>query len=610
MNNKKINFEAMQGGVTEGYAPKTARLVQIFLRIRFLVLFFSLLPAACCLLPISSLYAANLTAVGITICDINGSERTTFSDTESVVLRQQVNNTVLSANMITFRFRILNPSGAVAFQHEGNAAPGTPGISQTQISGIFISQFYSVPGSYIFQGRAILDGDTVEQETSFNVSSPNITLIYPPYGVKNLSDNPLVFRWVASGASKYKVSVGDNAGLYNPVYTYVNTGESSATYPQNPTEPRQQLVAGQVYYWKIEGLDAYNNKISESNVYSFAMQSDPSSQSRNIKVSELTVKTPTIDFQKPINFSVKVSNTGSTNESNISLKFSLGGLPAQDSPKQIAFLNTGQSSNFEFTAFVPSGQEDSLAVACTDLFDDNIPDNCKTKLISKSGGGGFQPPVKQMSYTEMWNAILARLGPDAMKSMEGYTFDSITCPNCTGLELSEMIAALIGGDAEIINAAIASSGGVVPPGGSSGKSTGWSALDSAPEMSLDIADFDENLAKEWSGFSDVFNNKKIKTFVLRTKKEWKKVWKLLSPEELPLINFKKKVVVGIVSGVKDRAETIRILNWRKTASGNSADYYMVQAAKNKKLLLPAYIFKVLDKTEGGKVEFKRLDINK
>ncbi|MCK5357663.1 MAG: hypothetical protein KAJ48_04645, partial [Elusimicrobiales bacterium] len=186
----------------------------------------------------------------------------------------------------------------------------------------------------------------------------------------------------------------------------------------------------------------------------------------------------------------------------------------------------------------------------------------------------------------------------------------ISCPNCTGLELSEMIAALIGGDAEIINAAIASSGGVVPPGGSSGKSTGWSALDSAPEMSLDIADFDENLAKEWSGFSDVFNNKKIKTFVLRTKKEWKKVWKLLSPEELPLINFKKKVVVGIVSGVKDRAETIRILNWRKTASGNSADYYMVQAAKNKKLLLPAYIFKVLDKTEGGKVEFKRLDINK
>jgi CARDB len=559
----------------------------------------------------ANLFAANLTAVGISVADINGSARSTFSDTESITLRQQVNNsTDATPSMISFTFYILNPSGVAEWSLSGNAAPGTPGISQTQVSGLAISKFYSVPGSYIFKGKAVLDGETVEQEISFNVSSPNITLIYPPYGAKNLSDNPLVFRWVGSGASKYKLAVSDNAGLYNPVYTYVNTGENSATYPQNPTQPREQLVSGQVYYWKIEGLDTYNNKISESNVYSFAMQADAASQSRNITVSALTVKTPTVDFQKPINFSVTVANTGSTNESNIALKFSLGGLPAQDSPKQIAFLNAGQSSNYEFTAFVPSGQDDSLAVACTDLFDDNIPDNCKTKLISKSGGSGFQPPVKKLSYTEMWNAILARLGPEAMKSMEGYTFESISCPNCTGMELSEMIAALIGGDASIINAAIASTGSLLPSSSGSSTSSGLSALANAPELSLDIADFSKTLAKEWSGFSNIFNNKKTKTFVLRTKKEWKKVWKLLSPEELPSVNFKKKIVVGIIAGAKDRAETIRILNWRKTAQGGSADYYMVQAAKTKKMLLPAYIFKVLDKNEGGKVEFKRLDINK
>ena len=581
----------------------------VFINLFILFFFVFLLPFT--LSPVRSFAAVNLTAVGISICDISGSARTTFSNTESVVLRQQVNNSTQSVNMITFRFRILNPSGAVTFEHEGNAAPGTPGLSQTQISGILISQFYSVPGIYIFRGKATLDSETVTQEISFNVSSPNITLTYPPHGVKNLSDNPLVFRWVASGASKYKLTVSDNPGLYNPIYTDVNSGGSSATYPQNPTEPRQQLVAGQSYYWKIEGLDVYNNKISESNVYSFAMRADAASQSRNITVSALAITTPVIDFQKPINFQVTVSNTGSSNESNIALKFTLGGVPAQDSPKQISFLNAGQSSNFAFTAFVPSGQNDSLAVACTDLFDDNIPDNCKTKLISKSGGGsGFQPPAKQMSYAEMWNEILKRLGPDAVKSMEGYTFESISCPNCSGAELSEMIAALVGGDAQIINAAIASSGGLILPGGGSSRSTGWSALDRAPEMSLDIPEFTGSLAKEWSGFSDIFNNKKIKTFVLRTKKEWKGVWKLLSSEELPRVDFKKKMIIGIVSGRKDRAENIRILNWRKTTEGRRADYYMVQAARKKKLLLPAYMFKVMDKDKDGKVKFRRLDMGK
>ena len=560
-----------------------------------------------------NLSAANLTAVGISVADINGSARTTFSNTESLVLRQQVNNTVAGVGMVEFRFRILNPSGAVVFEHDDNAVPGTPGISQTQISGISISQFYSVPGSYIFRGRATLDGATVTQEVSFNVSSPNITLIYPPYGVKNLSDNPLVFRWVASGASKYKLSVSDNAGLYNPVYTAVNSGINSASYPQNPTEPRQQLVSGQVYYWKIEGLDTYNNKISESNIYSFSMQADAASQSRNVMVANVSVNTPTLDFDKPINFKVTVSNTGSSNESNITAKFTLGGVPAQDSPKQIQFLNTGQSVNLEFTAFVPPGQDDSLAVACIDLFDDNIPDNCKTKLISKNAGHfGAKPPTRKMTYDEMWNEIKKRLGPDAMKILEGYTFSSISCSNCANAELSEIIAALMEGDAQILDAVIASAGldGVLAGAtGSSSGSGGLSSLDSAPAMSLEIPDF-KALAKEWSGFSDVFNNKKIKTFVIKSKKEWKKVWKILSSEELPLINFKKKMVVGIVSGPKERAETIRILNQRKTDTGIAVDYYMIQAARSKKLLLPAYIFKVINKHEGGKTDFKRLDVRK
>ena len=74
--------------------------------------------------------------------------------------------------------------------------------------------------------------------------------------------------------------------------------------------------------------------------------------------------------------------------------------------------------------------------------------------------------------------------------------------------------------------------------------------------------------------------------------------------------FKKNMVIGIVSGTKERAETIRILNQRKTDSGIAVDYYMIQAARSKKLLLPAYIFKVLNKHEGGKTDFKRLDVRK
>ncbi|HAF95476.1 MAG TPA: hypothetical protein DER10_06530 [Elusimicrobia bacterium] len=560
--------------------------------------------------------AANLTGQGISTNDNLGAERTTFSNTETITLRQKVNNTVSISSSIVFVFSIISPAGAEGFRHEGNSAPGTAGGAQTQLSGISISSFYTVPGSYIFRGKATLGTETVTQEARFTISSPNINLIYPPYGARGLSDNPLMFRWIASGASRYRITVSDSAGLYNPVHTAVNSGESLYSYPENPSQPREQLVADQVYYWKVEGLDSSNNKIAESNIYNFSLKAQASSQSRNIMVSALELSSPALDFTKPLNFKVTVFNTGSSAESNIGVRLSLGGLSAQDSPKQIMFISPGEKKEVLFTAFMPSDQQESLAVACVDVFDDNIPDNCKTMLFSKNTG--VPPPLKEkkkLTYDEMFAAITKRLGPDAAKSLEGYTFESLNCANCSADELAAIISALISGDAQLVNASVldaigdATAAAAAAPNSSASAAQLPAAGEEGPETQLDVQALPAGGINEWTGYTEAFQSPEAVSFAIRNRKEWKKVWKTLSSEDTPDVNFDEKMVVGVVSGSKDRAETVRLSGKRKTDTGVAFDYYMIEAPEGVRPPLPAYIFKVYDRSD-EKAEFKRLDVLK
>ncbi|MCX5786278.1 MAG: hypothetical protein NTX59_11375 [Elusimicrobia bacterium] len=675
--------------------------------------------------------AADLTAQGISILDGNGNSRATFSNTESLILRQQVRNDTLSKGMmIRFKFFILNPAGAVVFTHTGNAAPGTPGTAQTQISGISIPSFYNVPGVYVYRAEADLDTEIVVQEVKFTISSPNITLIYPPYGAKGLSDKPLIFRWIASGASRYRITVSDNAGLYNPAHQGVNSGEGFYTYPETSTQPREELVPEQVYYWKIEGLDAAGNKLSESDISNFSLKSQVSSQTRDVAVSALETTTPENDFKKPMNFKATLSNTGSTNETNITAKLTLGGLPAQDSPKQVAFINAGEKKEIPFTAFVPDGQDTALAVACIDLFDDNIPDNCKTLLISRNIGllsgtsnGASGGGAKEMTFEEMYDAILQKLGPDALNALDGYTFESIACPNCAQGELGGLVQSLTTGDAGISNASLEGAAQAAQPGTGQGTAPAQPSEDAAagypdePDLELagklspqemyyaillklgpdalnalegytfesiicadcaqgELVGLVQSLMKgqagisnasiegtaqepqsaagqitapaqpsedaaagypdepdlnipgaknpqphteateqktgtdiEWSGFSEALPSDEGRTYAIRTKKDWQEVWKLLSNENTPEIDFNAKTIIGIITGRKDRAETVRLLGRRTSDEGIVFDYYVVEVPKDTTTMFSAYVFRAVDKlTE--KVEFKRLDVSK
>jgi hypothetical protein len=272
-----------------------------------------------------------LSAAGKNVLDAGGSARTTFSNSETLTLWFQVENTE-DAGAISFTFRILNPSGSEVLTHTGNTAPGTPGLSQTQIAGVPISRFYSVPGKYTFRGEAVQGTDSVAQTVDFVVASPNITLIYPPNGATGLSDTPMIFRWIGSGSSQYRLTVSENAGLYPITHQMINTGETSYSYPTNPTGPREKLVPDLVYYWKVEGLDAAGNTISQSTISNFSLRALASSQSRNVIVTDLSLTSPLSGSDQPVNFKAVVYNAGSNAESNIGVKFSLGGLNAQDSP--------------------------------------------------------------------------------------------------------------------------------------------------------------------------------------------------------------------------------------------------------------------------------------
>jgi len=551
---------------------------------------------------------ATLTAGGVAALDGSGSQRTTFTNVETIALRQTVNNSAASDLRIQFKFTIYNPSGGAVFHHEGNSAGGLPGNSNSQIAGLAISRFYTVPGIYKFRAEAALGTETVVQEASFQISSPNINLIYPPYGARGITDSPLTFRWVASGASAYKITVADNAGLYNPVHEGSTAG-GMYTYPENPTQPREQLVPDKVYYWKVEGLDPVGLKIAESTAYSFSLKAQASSQSRNVTVKLLELAEPEADFTKPLHFRAVVQNNGGTNESSISIKLTLGGLPAQDSPKNIGMLNAGESREIPFTVFMPAGQEEGLAVACVDIFDDNIPDNCKTRMIAKAAGQpveGGSGETRKLSYQEIWDEVVKRLGPEASRALDGYTFDSIDCADCSAGELNEMMLALMNGSATLTGATVSGDSpqaqAVAVPGQSK-PATVEPEPEESPEMDLELAAKPKD--EEWSGYTNSVKSREPLFYTVKSVKVWAKVWEMLSSEEAPKVDFGEKTVVGIIAGSGNKADSVRILARRTEGESTVFDYYMTQSAG----VNPAmpYIFKTFDKVD-GKIEFKRIDV--
>ena len=302
--------------------------------------------------------AGLLSVQGVAVLDGAGAPRAIFSNNERIVFQQRVHNGAASANRIVFRFTVLSPTGSQVFEHAGNAVPGSVGTAASQVSGVPISGFYSGPGVYTLKAQASLDGSAVEQTASFTLSSPNILLVYPPNGSRDLSDSPLTFRWASSGATRYRVLVGDNPSFYNSLFSQeTGSGETFLSYPQNPSDSRQRLSLGQIYYWKVEGLDANGNAMAASEVpFSFSVLSAAMTKDLAVVLLEIT---PVGGGAGVIPFRVSVKNQGSTTESNVQLRFGIGGVPAPGTPVIIPVLNPGDSKDM-IPASLPPGQGESL----------------------------------------------------------------------------------------------------------------------------------------------------------------------------------------------------------------------------------------------------------
>ncbi|MDE2292601.1 MAG: hypothetical protein KGL53_11010, partial [Elusimicrobia bacterium] len=381
--------------------------------------------AAALLLAAAPARAGLLSAGGIFLKDLSGNTRSQFSDNERVNLSARVSNATASTGRIVFTFRIIGPSGAQVFLHTGNSVPGSVGNSASSVSGVPVSQFYTGPGVYTFQADAVLDAQTVSQSATFLVSSPNLILVYPPNGARDVADKPLTFRWVSSGASRYRVTVGDNIGFQNSVFSQTTTGgENFLAYPENPTDDRQRLAADQVYYWKVEGLNDAGNVISQSDLpFNFTAQT--ASLTRDLAVTDLQA---TGSDGATLSFTVRVANQGGTSESNVPLAFSLGGLPAAGSPVTLPLMAPGDSRTYPFSAPLPTDQGQSLAVACIQFFDDNVPNNCRSIQVQRppdttSGGSGFA--AGPVSEEALWQELVQKLNAQGT-DLSGYDITTIS----------------------------------------------------------------------------------------------------------------------------------------------------------------------------------------
>ncbi|MBI5202139.1 MAG: hypothetical protein HY925_11175 [Elusimicrobia bacterium] len=498
---------------------------------RRLLLAALLLPAA---LPAR---AGLLSGQGVFVLDQTGAQRPSFSNNERVVLQQKVFNSVASANRLAFRFFILGPTGAQVFQHVGNAVVGSIGNAASQVSGIPVAQFYTGPGFYTFRAETELDGQIVSQSTQFSVSSPNILLIYPPNGARNMSDVPLTFRWSASGASRYRVTVGDNPSMYNSIFNQeTGGGENFLSYPQNPSDPRQRMTAGQVYYWIVEGLDASGNVIAQSET-PFNFSVNATALAKDLAVTDLTIDSA-IGADGVVQLRVRVFNQGNTTENSVNLRIGVGGLPAQGTPISVTLLNPGEAREWTVSGAIPVDQQQTLATACLELFDDNVPNNCKTLAVTRPEAGTQAPTTiggtPLLSVDQMWEMLgelLRERGIDLSEwEMDG-SMDSA--------ELAALIDGLRQGSVQVTL-----SGAPVATGGSVGGGVIGSVTETKKEVPLfgggegiaSVADNEDKPSVEqlWNELADTMRNLGVDL------NEWEFTDKM-EPEELE----------ALVAGIKD-----------------------------------------------------------
>ena len=327
--------------------------------------YFGIATTICYLLSAICCYALKMKSVSVT--DQLGKVRTNYSVTEKVNLNASVFNDLIT-DRISFKFEIKDPAGAVRFTHTGNSIPGTIGAGGSSVKFIPIANFFSTSGNY----KLVVTANAVSKETLFSVYSPNITPTYPSNYARDLTDKPLVFRWVASGAAKYKIHLALDAAFFNMVLTD-ETALLQYSYPDNPADVRQKLSAGTVYYWKVEGLDAAGNIV--------AKMSSPSDFTVKSNVLVVAAKDLAVLDIVPVPYqpkvTVSVKNQGGKVENAIPLSLYLNGIPV--GTQNIDTISVGETKSLSFLTNI-SGLVVALASLTFD--DDYIKNNTLTKQIS------------------------------------------------------------------------------------------------------------------------------------------------------------------------------------------------------------------------------------
>lgn len=336
--------------------------------------------AAAAMFTVTGAFAGSVLITKTAATDSGGAARTFFSSSEKINLRiESYCSAAYSPDRIYYKFYIKNPSGAQVFYHDSNSTEGNIGSGAASLRNIPMS-FYSGPGLYRFRAELVVAGAIVafDESKSFTVYSPVITLTYPYDGVTDLLDKPVTFRWVASGATKYRVSVGEERSFYNPLWT-LDTPASYAQYPLNPPEDRQRLSGGTQYYWKVEGLSSDGSRVASSDIYAFTLKKEALSVSyRNLAVTGLEYDPMSAPPDKVI-LKAEISNMGNQSESAVKLNLFVGGILSGFT--QINSLMPSQKTSAVFE-IGPVRQENIIVTAMIEAADENAKDNVLTKSFS------------------------------------------------------------------------------------------------------------------------------------------------------------------------------------------------------------------------------------
>lgn len=399
------------------------------------------------ILPCVAMAALTISSVGT--LDSGGSARTTFSSTEKISFSIKVNNTVASSGRVQFSFIVKDPAGRRVLTQTGNSAPGLAGASGADIKYIPIEKFFKSPGYYTLEVAVSLEGSSVSGSRRFRISSPIVTLSYPPSGNRNLTMRPLTFRWAGSGATRYRIYVGDHQSLTLNVFTEVVSG-ASFSYPDNPANEQHKLVSGQVYYWKVEGLGVSGNVIATTPVpFSFSVMFSGAQMSRDIAIKEINVgKNPLAPGFVPL--VVYVKNQGSTTESNISVNVFINGLPVKK-PKTINRIEPGKIKKMVFPVRLPEITDKILVTASHDLFDDNMINNRYSRIFDEDElmkNQGKKARADRLNLAEAWEKTKRILNrPAVVSKFEGYTLYAIEPDDEEGIAL---FRAFLDGKARVI----------------------------------------------------------------------------------------------------------------------------------------------------------------